>query len=414
MKKMIFSAAAFAVVAVSAAAVAPTTAEAIPAFARQTGAACLSCHFQSFPTLAPMGRSFKEGAFTDMGEQALVEDEMLSITSAVNMTMVLRPQFASATTTTAGVSSTVKSSIIADQVLMFGGRVGTNTGTFVEYDGVVPFANFQLLSSMDMGDAKVGVDFFKAGFGITSGMEIGSTYGQHGGMLNGKGLTAFETLSANNGGEAGVTFFYANDLVNASFGLITDDRAFAGVSNGWKLAPMARVFVHQEVGGFELGFGGVIVSGRTGDAITAAAIPGAAGTDLEMKKWDIDFQAQGELGDMQLGVYADYGKASASGVGKTNLFSKFGGESSGYSLRANIKPLHTVVIGGGFGIMKNSGVAGAPVEKVSQFQVAAEYEIYQNFIVALIYNNTKTTNAANVAGATSKVKTTTIDIEALL
>jgi len=417
---MIFSAAAFAVVAVSAAAVAPTTAEAIPAFARQTGAACLSCHFQSFPTLAPMGRSFKEGAFTDMGEQALVEDEMLSITSAVNMTMVLRPQFASTTTTTAGVSSTVKSSIIADQVLMFGGRVGTNTGTFVEYDGAVPFANFQLLSSMDMGDAKVGIDFFKAGFGITSGMEIGSTYGQHGGMLNGKGLTAFETLSANNGGEAGVTFFYANDLVNASFGLITDDRAFAGVSNGWKLAPMARVFVHQEVGGFELGFGGVIVSGRTGDTVTNAALiglgtnPTVAGNDLEMKKWDIDFQAQGELGDMQVGVYADYGKASANGAGKTNIFSKFGGESSGYSLRASLKPLHTVIIGGGFGIMKNSGAAGTAVEKVSQFQVAAEYEIYQNFIVALIYNNTKTTNVGNAAGVTSKVKTTTIDIEALL
>ena len=408
MKKMIFSAAAFAVVAVSTAVVAPTTSEAIPAFARQTGAACLSCHFQSFPTLAPMGRSFKEGAFTDMGEQGLVEDDMLSITSAVNLTMVLRPQFVSTTTT--GAAST-KTAGIGDQVIMFGGRVGTNTGTFVEYDGT--YANFQLLSSMDLGDAKVGIDFFNAGFGITSGMEIGSTYGQHGGMLNGKGLTAFESMSANNGGEAGVTLFYANDLVNASFGLITDSRAFDGaVDNGWKLAPMGRVFAHSEVGDFELGLGFAIVSGDTGNSVTAAAVAPAL-TQLEMKKWDIDFQAQGEVGDMQVGVYADYGKAAASSGGKTNVFSKLTGESSGYSLRANIKPLHTVIIGGGFGIMKNTDAVGT-VEKVSQFQIAAEYEIYQNFIVALIYNSTKTDNAAGVVGANTKVRTTTLDIEALL
>jgi hypothetical protein len=49
MKKMIFSAVAFAVVAVSAVAVAPTTSEAVPSFARQTGASCNSCHFQSIP-----------------------------------------------------------------------------------------------------------------------------------------------------------------------------------------------------------------------------------------------------------------------------------------------------------------------------------------------------------------------------
>ena len=420
MKKMIFSAAAFAVVAVSTAVVAPTTSEAIPAFARQTGAACLSCHFQSFPTLAPMGRSFKEGAFTDMGEQGLIEDDMLSITNAVNITMVLRPQFTSTTTT--GAAST-KVASIADQVIMFGGRVGTNTGTFVEYDGT--FANFQLLSSMDLGDAKVGIDFFNAGFGVTSGMEVGSTYGQHGGMLNGKNLTAFGALSGNNNAEAGVTVFYANDLVNASIGLVTDSAAFDGkVDNGWKLAPMARVFFHAEVGDFELGLGGMIISGKTGNQATndALALAGAARfvistavaplvptTEAELRKWALDFQAQGEVGDMQVGVYADYAKASADSGSKVNMFSKLGGESSGYSLRANIKPLHNVIIGGGFGIMRDSTVANVET-KTAQIQLAAEYEIYQNFVVALIYNSTSTTTG----GTKVKVKTTTLDIEALL
>ena len=62
MKKSILSAAAFAVVAVSAVAVAPTTSEAIPAFARQTGAACLSCH-----EFRPVRMQARDGAHLAFG-----------------------------------------------------------------------------------------------------------------------------------------------------------------------------------------------------------------------------------------------------------------------------------------------------------------------------------------------------------
>jgi len=159
MKKMILSAAAFAVVAISAVAVAPTTSEAIPAFARQTGAACLACHHLSFPALNAFGRSFKQGGFVDVGEQALIEDDMLSITSSVNFSAVLRPQFVSTTVSglpTATANVTTKSvAIPADQVLLIGGRIGTNSGVFVEYDGT--FANYQQINSWDVGGMKAGV-----------------------------------------------------------------------------------------------------------------------------------------------------------------------------------------------------------------------------------------------------------------
>lgn len=36
-------------------------AEAVPAFARQTGLSCSTCHFQHFPALNAFGRSFKAG-----------------------------------------------------------------------------------------------------------------------------------------------------------------------------------------------------------------------------------------------------------------------------------------------------------------------------------------------------------------
>ncbi|ATX80784.1 hypothetical protein Ga0123461_2385 [Mariprofundus aestuarium] len=405
MKKMLLSAAAFAVVAVSAVAVAPTTSEAIPAFARQTGAACLACHHLSFPALNAFGRSFKQGALTDVGEQALVEDDHMSITSSVNMTLVLRPNFVSSTTsTTGGASTTTKTATIpADAVLIFGGRVGTNTGTFVEYDGT--FANFKLSHAIDAGGGKVGVSIFNSGFGETYALEGGSTFGQHGGLLGGKSISASNQLSGNAGGTGGVGFYYGNELVNASVSLITGTAAaVGGVGNGWKLAPSARVFVTPEVGGMEAGIGFGITSGNTGNLQTTTALA-APGNTLAMKKWMIDGQLQGEIGDIGIGVYADYANAAASTATKLNLFNPALTADKGYSFRAHVKPTHTIVAMAGIGQLKNGA------RKLAQWTVGAEYEVYQNFVLALIYKNAKTTL---VAGGSSTTKTTTIDIEALL
>ena len=44
-------------------------AQAIPAFARQTGMPCSGCHYQHFPVLNAFGRAFKEGGFTMIGSE---------------------------------------------------------------------------------------------------------------------------------------------------------------------------------------------------------------------------------------------------------------------------------------------------------------------------------------------------------
>ncbi|MDX8414349.1 MAG: hypothetical protein R8J85_09715, partial [Mariprofundales bacterium] len=130
MKKAFISAAAFAVVAVSSIAIAPTTSEAIPAFARQTGAACLSCHFQTFPALNAFGRAFKIGGLTDVGDQALIEDDNLSLPAVLNLGMVLRPAYvhtSNSTTPALGVSTTVNTTnwaVPTDNNILVAGRVG--------------------------------------------------------------------------------------------------------------------------------------------------------------------------------------------------------------------------------------------------------------------------------------------------
>ena len=237
-------------------------------------------------------------------------------------------------------------------------------------------------------------------------MEVGSTFGQHGGLLGGKSLSASEQITKNTGGTGGVALFVANEMITASIAGVTASGAIGGVGNGWKLAPSARAFATLEAGGFEVGFGGGITSGSTGNAQTVAALGLPIGTTLDMKKWMIDAQVQGEIGDMGFAAYADYASAAASTATATNLFNPAAaGTLKGYSFRAELKPLHTVVVGAGFGNLKDN------VTKTTQWQVGGEYELYQNFVIALIYNNKKVTGAL---GATTTTKTTLLDIEALL
>jgi len=420
MKKLLLSAAAFAVVAVSAVTVAPTTSEAIPAFARQTGAACLQCHHLSFPTLAAFGRSFKQGAYTDVGELALIEDDNLSITSVLNFSIVLRQKFIS-TNNPAPTADTKTVALPADTVLLFGGRVSSNSGAFIEYEA--GFANYQLINSWDVGGGKAGVSFFNSGFGDTFGIEVGSTYGQHGGLFGAKELTANKQMYDSVGGIGGVALFYANDIVTASLSGITASLALDGATdNNWKLAPSLRVFAVQEFGGAEFGLGVVWTGGNTGNLNTVTALNTAlvaAGgaplaatvTQLEMKKWAIDFQVQGEMNDVGFDFYADYASSDSNTTGGTkfNLFNNDGvlgqaGKLDGWSVRGDIKPLHNVIFGAAYGKLSND------LNDRKQWQIAAEYELFQNMTVSLIYRSVDET----IGGVSSKTSTTTLDIEALM
>ncbi len=389
MKKTLLSAAAFAVVAVSAVSIAPTTSEAIPAFARQTGAACLSCHFQSFPTLSSFGRSFKEGAFTDVGEQALIEDDDLSIPSSLNITAMFRPQFNYTKNTglvpTAGAKSIAAT---ADQVLMIAGRIGENTGAFVEvgFGAGGGFGNNQLLHSVDMGDGKVILSYFNTGFGEDAGLQLMSVWGQHGGLLNGKNLSinnSMATIDAagNPFNTVGVSVAYANEMGAISLGGINND---AAVGTNWSLAPVVRAQGFFDLAGAELGVGGIYVNGKTS--------PVVVGLNSTAKRFGIDAQVQGELGDTQYGIYADYASAKASTATQANVYNpSLLNSRTGYSIRATVKPLHNVIL------MVGAGQDKVGIAKQNKIATGIEYELYQNAVINLTYDTsklagTKTTN----------------------
>jgi hypothetical protein len=110
----------------------PRSAEAIPAFARQTGQPCSSCH-TGFPQLTPFGRRFKLGGYTLGGGMSLGEAPPLSA--------MLIPSFAktrvrqdSPPTTPNGfpIAHTNDNFVLQQASLFYGGTVYGNVGAFVQ------------------------------------------------------------------------------------------------------------------------------------------------------------------------------------------------------------------------------------------------------------------------------------------
>ncbi|MDX8409972.1 MAG: hypothetical protein R8J84_08060 [Mariprofundales bacterium] len=461
MKKAFISAAAFAVVAVSSIAIAPTTSEAIPAFARQTGAACLSCHFQTFPAVNAFGRAFKMGAFTDVGDQALIEDDNLSLPSVLNASMVLRAQFqntrvstpasavgagftaqqnavaaaqaavnaavtnaaltaAQATLATAQAAATAGAAVVAntvtttnwnvpaDAVLLLAGRVGTNTGAFVEFQGGA--ANWQLMNSIDFGSFRGGLNIQNTGFGPTAAIEISNVFGQHGGKLNGKALSAVNTIigggSLTGGNTTSVAGWIGNEMGLIQVGGV----AFADATlvNNNSFVPLVRGVFTTELGGADV----LIGAGWMAGTQTAGTIAAAQGVNALF----LDVQAQGELGDMSYGIYGDVVNTKARGANAANLGSNVfaGGANAkvdGYSIRLEIEPLHQLMLGVGAGQVRTTNTGATTATKVNSTQIALTYEIYQNMEFNTFYKVDRT-NATGVVG-NAEVKTMFAEVEAL-
>jgi len=431
MKKILLSAAAFAVVAVSAVAVAPTTSEAIPAFARQTGSACLSCHFQEVPALAAFGRDFKKGSFTAMGDQGLVEDENLSIPVVLNASFVVRANMTH-TSGAGGVSSTAYN-IPVDQNLLIAGRAGTNTGVFLEFGGGAGdtntggLNNMQVMNSFDLGDFKVGLSYADNSFGGDSTLITNSVYGQHSGNIGAVGDVSAVNNSGWTNSITSIGTWVGNDMGYIQFALVAPGGAAGwvaaapinttngAVNVGLKLAKMVKVAATLDIGGFDTILGVGSVGGTVGK------LAGAPSMDMQ---WAFA-QMQGDLGDMSLGIYGDWAHAkgksngnilgaqdSANTVGLANPVSAYAGYASlnngdkfdAFSLRASLEPVSQLDVAFGYGYRKTTGTANNT--KVQTFKIGASYSVYQNMILSLSYQNDKTTVTG---GAATNAKTTVLD-----
>src|SRR3972149_11904250 len=107
---------------------------AVPAFGRQPGMACNSCHFQHFPLLNEFGRSFKSDGYTTIGGQSLMEGDFLSLPSVLNASLVtkLRYQKTNGRSQTYDKKNRGFLELPNEGALLLGGRVGEHVGFLLE------------------------------------------------------------------------------------------------------------------------------------------------------------------------------------------------------------------------------------------------------------------------------------------
>ena len=304
MKKLLLSAAAFAVVAVSAIAVAPTTSEAVPAYARQTGAACLSCHFQSIPRLNAFGRNFRMNGHRDVGEQALLEDDHLSLPATLNASLLVKSQ---ATFRSAAAGGNVMD-WPNEAAIWVGGRLSEHVGGTVEWGagGAVTTKVFYVFD-IDNGLVAIGggaTDGLGANFMFndpsnatsrpTRGWLTRPDFLDRAGIMT-RAMTAFGAYA------------YLNNLVYVALGGIIphDGQVPGAATNGGitfdtKLSPYARLAVTTELAGLDVVLGGWWASVK--HSLAQATSFGYLGIGTA-SNFGVDLQLQGEVGDISVGFY---------------------------------------------------------------------------------------------------------------
>lgn len=390
-------------------------ANAVPAFARQTGQACSTCHFQHFPALNAFGRAFKANGYTQIGGQAKIEGEDLSIPATLNASLVAKIRYqmtngsdnSTTTTTNEAKISTNKGELqFPDEAaLLIGGRAGEHIGFLLEaqlVDNTAPaFASFKMPIVFDVSGTKLGVIPFTTDMG-------GAAYGFE--LLN-TGAVAMQrvlehvrdtsvqkflgTTDVSTGAAEGIALVAANEMgfINVSLW----GPAHGTVAVGTELSQYVRVAATPNAGGWDLGIGAQYWGGQTkvGDTDNN---PSQIKTT---QAWAIDAQAQGNVG-LPLGIYLSYGTAPASkdakngkadGTTENNLFNTNGRDKTAWSILAELGVLPgkaTVAVGyrsgdnGGTKSVTNTTAANNQDDAIT---VGATYQLAQNVRLELDYTS---------------------------
>ena len=359
MKKIILSAASLAVAAVASVSVAPTTSEAVPAFARQTGAACLNCHFGAIPRMAQMGREFRMGGFRDTA-QDLLEDEHLSLPVAFNASFLMKARIVG--------NNDVQSIEWPDEAaLLFGGRVGENVGAFQEWDvidGSMLGGKFAYVADLDAGLIAFAV-------GTSDALGAPSVFNDPSNAItrNTRGIQS-RSIALNgqpmiHDAASGLGVYgYLNDSIYFALGAVDGAGGYQAGKSGaievGNLGTYARAAFISEIAGFDTIIG------------VFSAKAGTLGGDADVTGFDI--QAQGEVGGHQLGIYMPVVASASNDV-------------TGFQLYGNYNITHAAGVQLGFDSATDA--SGASDVATTRVILGAWYDLAQNVAINAEYSSTE-------------------------
>jgi hypothetical protein len=354
-------------------------AQAVPAFARQMGVPCNTCHFQHFPMLNAFGRAFKESGFTATGTP-LIESDNFSLPANLNAALFTNIRFQQsngAKDPTAHTSNNGEWIIPGETSLFIGGRISPNMGGLVEGDvgasGTSPGAGF--LASIKLpfiysvtDTINVGVVPFSAGLGPAYAYETLNTgaVGNH--FMNLVHITSMSAMQfiqvaysqeeVDGNLAEGVAAFAASDtfFVTVAKWSPNHDIVDAFGASAAMTSDYVRVAVTPQVGSWDLGFGAQYFGGNsnavgqngstvdTTDPACPANCPVITGsntfTPYRTRAWAVDGQMQGaiqSLHDMPLGVYISYAQAPGSSPGSAqNIYNPYSETKQAASIAAEL------------------------------------------------------------------------------
>jgi hypothetical protein len=297
---------------------------AVPAFARQTGFACNTCHYQHFPLLNQMGRTFKSGGYTMTGgNQGLIEGDLLSIPTVLNATLITRTIYTK-TNGDLDTSATNKGELKLpnDAALFLAGRVGERIGFTLEmqlHHGDEPaFDSFKVPITVYQHNDETNfqvIPYTTDGAGAAFGFELLNT----GAMMMMRPMQNMMAASSqmfimSTTGATGAAFVVNNPkwFVNYSRWIAEHNRAAAG-----PYLHYLRAAVMPQYNGWDLGAGFQWWGGES-----ARIDDTPAKVNEKVDAWALDFQAQGTVGgNMPLGVYITYATAAKNEAGEpANLY----------------------------------------------------------------------------------------------
>jgi len=375
MKKLTFFT--FSVIALTIFLFAPRTSWAIPSFARQTGFACNTCHYQHYPALNAFGRNFKAKGFTMVGGQSLVEGDILSLPATLNASVVTKIRFQK-TDGEMDNSGTNKGEFqFPDEAALFlGGRVGTHIGFLLEGQladaGSSTFANFKMPVGMDIRTVHVSVTPFTTdGMGPQFGFELLNT----GAVRNvrvlehRKGISALQFVGLQHAAQ-GFTFaaYHNTGYVN-----YTVWQPETGASDSGPFLHYVRVVGTHNLFGWDMAAGGQAWLGST---------KLGSGTREKAEGWALDAQAQGIILNMPLGVYLSYAEAQGTNTNEPmNIFNSNSGDARAWSILTELGVLPNRVTLAAAYRTGNTGATG-PSEK-SAVTLGVTFLVTQNFELQL-------------------------------
>ena len=314
-------------------------ASAVPAFARQTGKACSSCHFQHFPALNDFGMDFKAGGYVDMKNKPLAGPD-LSLADSLygSLFTKIRYQKTNGTDGAPAGGLPTKSTHSGELqfpdefALLLGGRVAKNIGFMLEGQlagGGPVLAGFKMPMVWDLAGQRLGVvPFTTDALGASYGFELLNTgavrnvrISEHRAETSAQQYVFFQG-TAPGGNTAGATTGFSFFLHNPNFYVVlaphTPNHLPGGGSQlGGLSSTYLRAVATPTVAGWSLAAGVQAWAGSNSRFNDGTDVVG-----VSTKGWAVDAQAQGAVGAMPLGVYFAHAKApgTVAGSATPNLF----------------------------------------------------------------------------------------------